>query len=100
MHDVAVADIYNSNKNNLIFLLYTVYSVTFVYWAQNFSYSYVRNNLVRSISWRKQTYQSGPFDFTPNLIGQCQSADRPYEIITYVRGTEVPDSGRFMDRTN
>jgi hypothetical protein len=33
--------------------------------AQNFSYSYVRNNLVRSISWQKQANQSGPFDFTP-----------------------------------
>jgi hypothetical protein len=46
--------------------------------AQNFSYSYVRNNLVRTISWQKQTNQSGPFYFTPNIIGQCQSADRPY----------------------
>jgi hypothetical protein len=46
--------------------------------AQNFSYSYIRNNLVRSLSWRKQTNQGGPFDFTPNLICLRQSADRPY----------------------
>jgi hypothetical protein len=60
-----------------------------LYRARNFSSSYVRSNLVRSISWLTQTnYIRGEIKWA-TLIGLFSSADRPYQIISYVRVTKV-----------
>jgi hypothetical protein len=46
---------------------------------------YVRNNLVRSISWLKLTNQSGPFDFTPNLLVCVSQLFGRTKLLYYVR---------------
>jgi hypothetical protein len=49
------------------------------------TYSYVRNNLVRSISWRKRPNQSGPFDFIPQ--SNCSMSVSWSTVINYYVGT-------------
>jgi hypothetical protein len=54
--------------------------------ADNFSYLYVPNNLSRSISWRKQSNQTGLFDSVLSLANQTGLFDSALNLIGQMIG--------------